>query len=1545
MAKHPSSKDDTEKMMNDNLQAKDRAASRPTATIPGLTRKTKPEENPAAQKFAHRFALVLLAASLMALPFFYFLSTKSDAWQLTALFYANIPFVIASSIGLWLEGRGRVALSISLMLGVMGLVVLAASVLLSGIGLIAGLGFPLLAFFAANRTLTGKKATSIVIFGALVGIASIVLSSFSQSTQIPVPAVQVAVPVMAVILFVLLSITLFRQFPGYSLRTKLVVVLTGVALLSIAAVAFTTNLVISRQIQQQAGANLSALTEGKALEIGATINRDKNTLESLVLNKALQETLRTANASSTSDPSYLANLDRQWIAAKDETNPLIENALNNQTADTLREYQGRFPEFVEIFLTNKYGGNIASTNRTSDYYQADEDWWKSAWNNGMGGLYISLPQFDESTGLYAIDMALPVYAEPSSEIIGILRGTINVTALKDTLLAGAFGRSGRVDLVFPNQRFLQGDTANRVLILNPKTTNQLASLQGSFGSFNYENRPSLVSKNIVSTNNTKDKEVIESLGWYVVAHQDTAEALAPATTTFQMIVLTALVVLLLASLLAFYLGNILTRPLIQLTSAAVQVAGGDLTVQAPVTSQDEIGTLASTFNSMTVQLQTLVGSMEQRVAERTRDLALASEVGRTVSEKVADLQLLLSEAVELIRDRFDLYYCQIYLVEPDGRTLKLRAGTGDVGRTLLRRGHHLLIGSGSLNGRAASGKQAVIVADTAQNPNFLPNPLLPNTRSEMAVPLVAGGRVVGVLDMQSERPGALSEAELSAFEALAGQLAIAIQNATLFAESQQSKAEVEAQAHRLTRTGWQDFLDAVERSEQMGYVFDQSSVIPLASAEALPSELAFTVPVLITGEQVGAIQVVTGPDHHWSADEVEITHSTARFLANQVENLRLLAQAERYRAEAEQVAHRLTREGWQAYLETRQSLANGYAYDLNQVQALSANGRHPSLFSQPVVVRQEVIGELTVDGTNGAGAEAPQIIAAVAQQLSEHIENLRLLEEAEQGRIEIQQNEIRLAEALSIARLAHWEYDPAKDVFTFNDHFYSIFHTTVEYEGGYQLSSNEYASRFVHPDDMPLVGTEIVKALSAAERHYNVKLEHRVNYRDGGTGYISVNVNVERDEPGNIVRFYGANQDITERKNAEIALRESEQRYQQILDAITDMVLVKGEKSRIVWANRSFREYYGMSNEQLRDMIDAPAVEPDYTLQYIKDDTYVFETGNILSIPEEPVTRFDGAVLPFETVKAPIRDVNGKVYMTVGVSRDITERKKAEEVIRLAHQRAQIILESVTLPMVITRLADNHLTFVNQPALEVTQFEYDQVINQPAPDFYYNPDERTKFVMELRARGQVANMVVQLRRRNGEPFWALLSARVFDYQGEPSILTTFADITDRIQAQEAVAKRAAELQTVADVSTTTTTTLEPDRLLQSVVDLTKERFGLYHAHVYLLNESWNTLLLACGAGEVGRKLVAEEHSIPMDAEQSLVARAARSGDVIIVNDVRSEPGFLPNPLLPETQAEMAVPMIVGNQVLGVFDVQSRDPQGFTKEDASIYTTLASQVAV
>lgn len=148
---------------------------------------------------------------------------------------------------------------------------------------------------------------------------------------------------------------------------------------------------------------------------------------------------------------------------------------------------------------------------------------------------------------------------------------------------------------------------------------------------------------------------------------------------------------------------------------------------------------------------------------------------------------------------------------------------------------------------------------------------------------------------------------------------------------------------------------------------------------------------------------------------------------------------------------------------------------------------------------------------------------------------------------------------------------------------------------------------------------------------------------------------------GKVISIVSTVQDITKVKSFENALRENEKTYQQILDAITDMVLVKGAKSRIIWANKAFRDYYGMSESELQNMIDAPFSEADHTLQYIKDDTYVFESGQTLEIPQEPVTRYNGEVRLFHTIKSAIRNELGQVIMTVGVARDISEHKQAQK--------------------------------------------------------------------------------------------------------------------------------------------------------------------------------------------------------------------------------------------------------------------------------------------
>ncbi len=291
------------------------------------------------------------------------------------------------------------------------------------------------------------------------------------------------------------------------------------------------------------------------------------------------------------------------------------------------------------------------------------------------------------------------------------------------------------------------------------------------------------------------------------------------------------------------------------------------------------------------------------------------------------------------------------------------------------------------------------------------------------------------------------------------------------------------------------------------------------------------------------------------------------------------------------------------------------------------------------------------------------------------------------------------------------------------------------------------------------------------------------------------------------------------------------------------------------------------------------------------------------------------------------------------------QRKQTEQQLKEEQARTQAILESINLPLIISRISDGIVAYVNEPLAEMIRVPRAELLGQLTPDFYENPADQEAYLTRLREQGQVSNFDLLLRRGDGDLLWTLVSGRVINFQGEPAIISSLIDVTDRREAQAALSRRATELETVANVSTVATTALEPEELMQQVVDLTKERFNLYHAHIYLLNENKTDLILTSGAGEIGAKMVAEGRRIALSQEQSLVARAARNQVGVVINDVQEEPGFLPNPLLPETRAEMAVPLVVGDEVLGVLDVQADEVERFTSEDINIFTTLASQVAV
>jgi len=287
----------------------------------------------------------------------------------------------------------------------------------------------------------------------------------------------------------------------------------------------------------------------------------------------------------------------------------------------------------------------------------------------------------------------------------------------------------------------------------------------------------------------------------------------------------------------------------KLTQTAEEVAAGDLSIRAEVTTADEIGTLAKTFNTMTAQLQETLQGLEQRVAARTRDLEIVAEVG-TATATILESSRLLQEVVDLTKERFNLYHSHIYLLDEKGENLVLTAGAGEPGRIMVAEGHSIpLDREQSLVARAARERQGVTVNDVTQAPDFLPNPLLPDTRSELAVPMIVGGNVIGVFDIQSEQVGRFTESDVNIQTTMAAQLATSVQNVRSF-EKSKKQADLETMVNsigqRIRRaTTIEDTLQTAIR--ELGTAIGASRVkasLRSASASMEPMPFEFAEPVL-----------------------------------------------------------------------------------------------------------------------------------------------------------------------------------------------------------------------------------------------------------------------------------------------------------------------------------------------------------------------------------------------------------------------------------------------------------------------------------------------------------------------------------------------------------------------------------------------------------------------------------------------------------------------------------------------------------------------------
>lgn len=388
----------------------------------------------------------------------------------------------------------------------------------------------------------------------------------------------------------------------------------------------------------------------------------------------------------------------------------------------------------------------------------------------------------------------------------------------------------------------------------------------------------------------------------------------------------------LIGLIGWLLGRNIAVPIEVLTNASTRIAQGELEYRPQIRSFiPEIQTLSHSFFSMSDQLHALIGELENRVTARTAELASATEniqyranqmktiaeVAHTVS-LVQDIDQLLNSIVILIAERFGHYHIGVFLIDAKGEYAELSASNSIGGKIMLARKHKLKVGEVGIVGFVAGASRPRIALDVGTDAVYFNNPDLPETRSEMALPLLVRDRIIGILDLQSKETSAFKESDFDVYQILADQVAIAIENSRLYNETRIALEESRQVYADFVHRGWENIR---KKNSVIGFYYDQqgSQALlefsdvkePLVHEDAKPYEYRsgdfsnLAIPLRLRDVSIGILNMRVPGNKAWNKDDISTLQRIADRTVLALENARLIDETRR-RAEREQAISQIT---------------------------------------------------------------------------------------------------------------------------------------------------------------------------------------------------------------------------------------------------------------------------------------------------------------------------------------------------------------------------------------------------------------------------------------------------------------------------------------------------------------------------------------------------------------------------------------------------------------------------------------------------------------
>jgi len=901
--------------------------------------------------------------------------------------------------------------------------------------------------------------------------------------------------------------------------------------------------------------------------------------------------------------------------------------------------------------------------------------------------------------------------------------------------------------------------------------------------------------------------------------------------------------------------------------------------------KDEVGTplgLIATARDITEQRNKAEAERERYIQR----LSVAAEIAARV-QAILDPDELLQAVIPLIKERFGLYYVHVYTLE--GEALKLRAGYGEPARIMLERGHSIpLAAEQSLVARAARTQEVVVVDDVTQAPDFLPNPLLPQTKSEVAVPAIAGGQVIGVFDVQHDVAGYFTQEDLNVFQTLAGQIAIAFQNASLYVATEASAARNRA---------------LLQTIPDLMFVFDAEGVFLDFKAEA--GQELLVPPEIFLGKPVGTVlppQIAEPTLKHLKQVLATGELVTYEYQVLVGETLRS------YEA-------RLSRVGSDQVLALVRDIT-----DRKQAEAALASERD---FSNALIIGLPVVFYLY--------DQAGSLV-----RWNRRYEEVLGYAPAELSQVKVLDTIAEEDRALIAARIG--------EMFTTG---YAEAEAHLLTKDGRQIPYFVTGTRLVVGDQIYLLGAGI--DLTERKRAEAQRERFVTQLRTAAEISAQVGAILDTDELLNEVipllkeRFnlYHVHFYVMDEARQELVLRAGygqvgrimrQQGFKVTLDQEQSLVARAARTRQIVLANDVTQDPDFMPNLLLPDTraeVAVPAMIGDQLL-------------GVFDVQSDQADYFTESDLDV------YRTLTGQIANAFQSARLFEQQRQAEAAQREAAEKIRAMFDAMTEGIIVTNMIGT-IEDLNEAMLRLYGYHRrEELLGRSSMQLFARPfwSKAAENVRQALEAGASQTTECRMVRHDGSEFEAETSAALLrDMNGAPTgFVSIIRDITARKWAEEERVRMTTQLRTAADISAQATTLLDPQMLLRQVVTLIKERFDLYHVHFYTLDETTHELLLAAGYGEVGKTMLAQGHRLQLEAKKSLVARAARTQTPLLVADTTASPDFILNPLLPETRSEIAVPLVLSGKTLGVLDVQHNRPNHFTEADLDVFRTLAGQLA-